>query len=161
MARKRSPTGGSFSVLGIGGGVSWENLPSDEDIARVLLLRLSDRRVLFNPCAWEMPEHCVMSVLDIREGLTDLLERLPADYAVASDLGLLRAACRTFCDALRPTDSSWLDLPEGRFDPWRMRDALGSLRDCFGEVLGRVAVRYKLTPESDLARLIAGPRSTL
>ena len=60
---RRKVTGGSLSILGFGGGLDWDKGPTDEEIASALLNRLADRRVLFNPCAWEMPEHCVMSVL--------------------------------------------------------------------------------------------------
>lgn len=158
---RRKVTGGSLSILGFGGGLDWEKGPTDEEIASALLNRLADRRVLFNQCAWEMPEHCVMSVLDIREGLTDLLERLPTDAAIAADLRELRAACRRFCDALRPLDSALLDLPPRRLDMWQMRDALGDLRDAFGPVLQRIIEHHKLTPEPELARLVADPRATL
>jgi hypothetical protein len=57
---------------------------------------LEDRRVLYNPFAWEEPGHCVESVLEIRRFLTEELGHLPPSSELASNLKAVRGACRKF-----------------------------------------------------------------
>lgn len=134
---------------------------TEQELAGLLLLRLADRRVLYNPFEWEMPDHCLRSVREIRDGLTELLGQLPPDSLLAADLRDLRAVCRTFFDSLRPAAPRG-GAPRLRgIDGWRLRDALMAMRETFARVLGGLAQRYSLTPERELARLIAEPGSTL
>src|SRR5207249_12117599 len=54
-------------------GVGWKPPILDRDIARRVLASLEDRRVLYAPTEAEMPEHCVISVNEIRRMFTETL----------------------------------------------------------------------------------------
>ena len=54
---------------------------------------LEDRRVLYNPFAWEEPGHCVDSVL--------LGNLPPTTSELAPYLKAIRGACRKFLDAMQ------------------------------------------------------------
>ena len=65
----------------IGGGVQWIPPASEVEIVSKLLTFLEDRRVLYNPYEAEVVDHCVESVLQIRERITRDMEQLskPSD----------------------------------------------------------------------------------
>ncbi len=54
-------------------GASWEPPVSDVAVADALLTFLEDRRVLYVPSEVEVRHHCIMSVLEIRQHLTEVL----------------------------------------------------------------------------------------
>jgi RHS repeat-associated protein len=58
------------------GGASWQ--PAELEIAGVrrVIAFLEDRRVLYDPCEMEVPDHCVRSVIEIRHCLTEELGKL-------------------------------------------------------------------------------------
>ena len=77
-------------------GVSW-NPPEPEITAtRRLITYLEDRRVLYDPCEIEIPAHCVHSVIQIRDLLTQELMRSGQTTEFTASLRALRAACRKF-----------------------------------------------------------------
>lgn len=77
-------------------GVQWTPPVLDVTVARRVIGFLEDRRVLYNPFAWEEPGHCVDSVLDIRRFLTSEIGDLPPDSDLVPRLKALRSACRKF-----------------------------------------------------------------
>jgi len=80
------------------GGANWEPFADDFDAARELVSFLEDRRVLYMPIDREYPEHCVQSVLAIREFCTGMLARISDTSALHPPVRLIRGACRQFCD---------------------------------------------------------------
>lgn len=54
-------------------GVQWNPPESQRAVARRVIAFMEDRRVLFVPSEMESPEHCVQSILRIREALTQEL----------------------------------------------------------------------------------------
>jgi hypothetical protein len=112
--------------------VGWVPAKADTAIARKVIRFLEDRRMLFNACADEEPQHCYLSALEIRKTLTEVL----ADVSEGSDLFKhlmgIRAACRTFLDKA-PKSESRFDL----HDRYSMHSnqffiALGELRATIG-----------------------------
>jgi len=63
---------------------------------------LEDRRVLYAPDEVEVPQHCVESVLGVRQFLTDQLGRGGVPEDVAESLRAMRAAARKFLNRRRP-----------------------------------------------------------
>ena len=51
------------------GGISGEYNPTVKDFYRNLLVYLESKRVLFNPGAVEQKEHCIASVLEMKQTL--------------------------------------------------------------------------------------------
>ncbi|HET7549133.1 MAG TPA: DUF6650 family protein, partial [Usitatibacter sp.] len=64
-------------------GVQWMPPEPERKIVRDVLTFFEDRRVLFNPCAWELPDEVAQSVIRIRESLTEALQRLGEDSKAA------------------------------------------------------------------------------
>ena len=81
-------------------GVSWNPENTERDIARQVISYLEDRRVLYNPTEMECPDHCVQSVLQIREFLTSKIGELPEDTEISKSLRAMRAACRKFLNEI-------------------------------------------------------------
>lgn len=77
-------------------GVSWNPPEAERDIARRIIAFMEDRRVLYAPSEMEVPQHCVDSVIHIREFLTDEIGKLETDKEIAKSLRAMRAACRKF-----------------------------------------------------------------
>ncbi len=67
-------------------GVSWNPPESERKIARRVIAFLENRRVLFSPFEWEMPDHCAQSVIEMRHFLTTELQALDADKELAQCL---------------------------------------------------------------------------
>jgi len=121
-------------------------------VARRVLAFLEDRRVLYEPSEMEVPEHCVESVLRIRETLTGELGRLDAGSALPDSLRAMRAACRKFLGAIDGgvPHSFW----RGSYQSWVFGAALGELRGVIGVHVALIAQRYGLPVERDLARIM-------
>ena len=82
-------------------GIQWVPTEPERKIVRDVITFLEDRRVLFNPCAWEMPDEVIESTLRIREALTDAIARLGKDSKAAPAMRAMRAACREYLDRTR------------------------------------------------------------
>jgi hypothetical protein len=147
----RRLTGISTPVIGI----SWQPEPSETDAARRVLVFLEDRRVLYEPSELEVPEHCVESVLRIREYLTKELGDLDGDSPLGSNLRAIRAACRKF---LRMVDGHRPRLyPPGAYQRWVFDSALGELRGVVGVHVALIAERYGIEVDTDLSRILPEP----
>ncbi len=158
--KRRRLTAISGTVLGTGAGFAWETWPSDADFAQVLFTELADRRVLFNPCSWEEPEHCVQSAIELRHHLTAMLSQLPAKSELRPVVEHLRAACRTFCDEMRPGQGPAF-LPPHFSTNCMTRAALARLRQGFSAALQGLPERYQIAPEHQIAELLRDPRATM
>jgi hypothetical protein len=145
-----------FSLPLVGGGVSWRPSPSDAAIAKKLITALEDRRVLYNPSAAEIPEHCVRSVVEIRALLTATIQEAGSDGDLAKHAKAMRATCRSFLDRVGPTDSDVLRFARdcGHWASWEFHDALGQMRALFGVHIAQIAVRYRIDVEDNLARIL-------
>ena len=133
-------------------GVSWTPPAPDVLVARRVIRFLEDRRVLYNDFAWEIPDECIQSGLEIRKFLTTELGNLKDSSDLIAPLRSMRAACRKFLD----------DMPNQhgrRARPWPGNDrtfltALGELRSSFGLSIATLAVQYGIDVEDDLATIL-------
>jgi hypothetical protein len=136
------------------GGVQWDPPALEIEAARRTLSYLEDRRVLYAPSSVEIPEHCIQSVLGIREHLTHELGQLRGDD-LGPHLRAMRAACRKFLNALQALDArfdmlgSYMGFPE-----WVFLTALGELRGIFGVQIGQIAAMFNLDVEEPLAAIL-------
>lgn len=124
-------------------GVQWMPPEPERKIVRDVLTFFEDRRVLFNPCAWELPDEVAQSVIRIRESLTEALQRLGEDSKAAPAMRAMRAAGREYLDRTRQ-----------RYGFHDLSVDLGRLRALFGMQIAFLAYVYRIDLEEDLASII-------
>ena len=90
-------------------------------------------------------QHCVTSVLEIRQHLTTLMDRLEAKSKLRKTFQALRGSCRKFLDSISKTTS---------YEDFLMR--LGEMRGIFGLHLATLAAKYELEVEPELASMFPG-----
>lgn len=138
-------------------GVSWNPAESERAVAKRVLAKLEDRRVLYNPSSVEVPEHCVQSVIEIRHLLSEELGKLENETNVATSLRAMRAACRKFLDSDGADERIIrFGAHPGHFASWEFIAAVGQLRGVFGIHLAQIAAQYGLDIEGELASIIPG-----
>jgi hypothetical protein len=136
-------------------GVSWQPDESTIKVAKRVINFLEDRRVLYSPYEWEVPEHCVSSVLEIRKMLTDEIGKLSRKKELFHDLQLLRASCRKFLDEIQKygieTRRSF-QMPS--FSGRVFFSALGELQGSFGIYISKISISYGVDITGDLSNII-------
>lgn len=134
-------------------GVSWNPENTSEDIAKRVISFLEDRRVLYNPSEMEVPHHCVTSVLEIRNFLTDQIPQSTQNELTGS-LKAMRIACRKFLDLVGERDEvTQFGSSRGHWTSWQFNGAVGELRGVFGIHIAKIAGMYGLDVEDDLASI--------
>lgn len=143
------------SITGIStplGGVSWTLPPSEKPIIEKFITYLEDRRALYNPYDTEVPNHVTMSVMDIRNHITNILHQLGNDSPALPSLKAIRAACRKYLDQNPPHHRSHHRFLEER----AFLIGLGELRGIFGLHLAVLCTHYGLELAPELAALLPG-----
>lgn len=145
------------------GGISWVPPVVDVEVARSVIVFLEPRRVLFGTFSNEVPDQCVLSVLEIRNELTRVLQQGGIAEELGGPVRLMRGYCNRFLTRVEATEAS---VPKEERDRllfrhihWAMHDywfgeALGELRAGIGLQAGIIAARYKIDVEDDLAGMI-------
>jgi hypothetical protein len=144
------------------GGISWTPPTPDVEVARAVLAFLEDRRVLYDPVEVEIPQHCISSVLQIREYLTKVLIKQGVSDNLSDHLRAMRAACRKFLGcfgdpSLDKQRAFYISHSLGHYNglqDWRLNQALGQLRGVFGVHIAQIAVKYDLDVEDQLADIL-------
>lgn len=137
-------------------GLQW-NPPEAECVAaRRVLAFLEDRRVLYVPSEMELPEHCVESVLHIREFLTTELGKLDTQSELAQSLRALRSACRRFLSTVEADDRRIITFGahHGHYASWVFNGAVGELRGVFGIHIARISASHGVDVEDQLAQIL-------
>ena len=140
-------------------GVSWNPPEANISIAKRIVAFLEDKRVLYSPSEAEVPEHCVLSVIEIRQMLTQELSNPDVPKGIQENVRAMRAACRKFLNRVDGHEREIVpsaNVP-GHFASWVFMDALGQLRGTFGIHLAQLAAGYGLDVEDDLAQIIPDP----
>jgi len=137
-------------------GVSWEPKNSERDIAKEVITYLEDRRVLYVPSEMEVPQHCIKSVLKIREFLTSKISKLEQDSELSNSLRAMRAACRKFLNTINSKDGDIIKYgaKRGHYASWVFNSAIGELRGVFGIHIAKIAVAYGINVEDNLATIM-------
>jgi hypothetical protein len=144
-------SGGSVSILGF--GIDWERTVGDERITRFVLGFLEDRRLLFGDRHIEHEAHCVASALECRAMLTSQLAEQNLGRQLEASLKAMRASFRMFVERGGPHGQHFQRHPS-TYEVDRFSLALGDLRAQVGEQLARVAWRYDLEVDEELAAIL-------
>lgn len=132
-------------------GVQWTAPVLDVQVARDLVKDLENRRVLFRPVDMEGPDHCLRSVEEIRETLTDALKKVDSSSPLDKQLRAMRKAGMHFCDKIGHPDFIKLEVVVQRSV---LERELFALRTAFGKALSEIAIAHGLDVEDDLATII-------
>lgn len=144
-------SGGTFTILGL--GLRWDRTPGDEAVARSVVIFLEDRRLLFGERHVEDEAHCVASALACRSFLTSQISAAIPDEPLEVTLKAMRAAFRQFVERAGPRGQNFYHRGSMyETDPFSL--ALGDLRSRVGEQLARIAWRYEIEIDDDLARIL-------
>jgi len=137
-------------------GVSWQPTEPEKAAARRVIVFLEDRRVLYVPSEQELPSHCVDSVLQIRRFLTSEIGRLSGKSELGASLRAMRAACRKFLDTVGAKDMDIVRYARqnGHYASWTFYSALGEMRGVFGIHIARIAARFRINVEDELATIL-------
>ncbi|MER6525219.1 DUF6650 family protein [Streptomyces sp. NPDC001508] len=137
------------------GGVDWDLPTPQRAVARKVIVYLEDRRVLtrtrIGMIAVEEREHCLASVQEIRETLTQILMEPETGDELAESLRAMRAACRRFLNIVGSDHSGW---NHDHIDDATFGAALGELRAVFGIQIGIIAARYKIDLPEELVAIL-------
>lgn len=137
-------------------GISWN--PSELDIkyAKNIIIFLEARRVLYVPSEMEVPQHCITSVIEIKNFLTEQLMNIKQDTELYKYASAMRLACNKFlnkCDCKSKNiinyGGNW-----GHWASWYFASALGEMRGVFGIMIMQIATSYGLDVEEDLASIM-------
>jgi hypothetical protein len=104
----------------------------------------------------EVPDHCVESVLRIREFLTVELGKLDGKQNLAQSLKAMRAACRKFLATVEADDRRIIQFgaERGHYASWVFNGAVGELRGVFGIHIASISASHGLDVEDELASII-------
>lgn len=141
-------TGVSIPIFGI----QWTPPILDVTIAENIITFLEDKRVLFNPTSLENANHCVQSIIGIRDEMTNNLQQLrDTKSPLGKELKKMREASRKFCDQI---DTQFYNQLDNVVQTSIMERELFFLREKFGKSLASIAIAYGLSIEDDLATII-------
>jgi len=138
-------------------GISWNPPEAECSIAKRAITFLEDRRVLYTPSEIEIPDHCVQSVITIREFLTKELSSVNLKSEITVSFRAMRSACRKFLNTVQAeTDGRIVRFANspGHYASWEFNQALGEMRGIFGVHIARIAALYGLDVEDDLAKIL-------
>ena len=138
-------------------GISWNPPEAECSKAKRAITFLEDRRVLYTPSEIEIPDHCVQSVIRIREFLTNELSSLNLKSEITVSFRAMRSACRKFLNTVQVESDGrivrFANSP-GHYASWEFNQALGEMRGIFGVHVARIAALYGLDVEDDLAKIL-------
>lgn len=136
-------------------GVSWLPPTDERATAEAIIAFLEDRRVLWAPYDWTMlpgvsfygPKlhqypFIIKSVFEIRQHLTEQLEKLPSASQLADHLRAMRSACHHFINNVDDAEM-FIHGPE-ILAPFEIRAmvALGEMRALFGGRINQISRDY-------------------
>lgn len=148
----RNITGISCPIFGI----SWNPSKSEVQIAKEIIIFLEPRRVLYVPSEMKVPEHCISSVIEIRNFFTNQMMTINQKSKLYSYVSAMRLACNKF---LNKCDFKHNDVIEyggswGHWASWYFASALGEMRGVFGIMILQIASAYGLNVEDSLASIM-------
>lgn len=132
-------------------GIQWKPVAADVTVARDVLRKLEDKRVLYQPHNMEGAGHCRASVEDLRRTITDALQQVDPKDKLGKQLAKIRRACRYFCDIVGSPAFDGAAYPVQRS---LLSRELTRLRNTVGSSVAAVAIMYGLDVEDDLASII-------
>lgn len=140
-------------ISGPWGGLQWETVEGDKQVARRVINYLEDRRILFGNRHTEDQRHCLASALQIREYITKQINAANPGKTLEQTLKAMRAAFRKFVDAAGP-DAIYFSSYHGshQADPFSL--ALGDLRTSVGMYIAMIAGNFNIKVDDELASIL-------
>jgi len=136
-------------------GVNWNPPRFEVDIASDLMTFLEDRRALYNPLEMEVPSYVIDSVREIRQHLTEDIQKIDRGSELTNVLRAMRVACRKFMDVgMRRGMRGPVEHGTTGYDVMWLMSALMDLQTVFGTCIGELCTRYGLDIEEDLASIV-------
>lgn len=132
-------------------GIQWKPVTAEVTVARNVLRRLEDKRVLYRPEEMEGARYCLRSVEDMRELLTNSLQQVQPSTHLGKQFVKLRRACRDFCDIVGSPRFDSVPLP---IQSSLLSRELVKLRKVAGGVVATIAIGYGLDVEDELAAIL-------
>lgn len=140
-------------VSGPWGGLQWETVDGDKEVARRVVNFLEDHRLLFGSRHIEDGSQCAASAFEIRRLLTDEINAAKSGKTVEQALKAMRAACRKFVDAGGPEGENFYHRPMA-YSADAFGLALGDLRTAVGVQLALIATKFDLAIGDELAQIL-------
>jgi hypothetical protein len=135
-------------------GIQW-NPPTDQKrIAKQVLDRLNDRRVLYAPFYRENEAACLNSALDLRQDLSAIIDAAPAGSPVYKCAKNMQKACRVFMTETEQLDFNARDHATAVATRAIFEQGLTNFRSSVGEATKNLVAAYGLDVEDDLAAII-------
>lgn len=138
-------------------GISWDAPNTERQIARNTIIFLEQKRVLYNDYELEVASHCTQSVIQIREFLTEQLEKIKENSNLYEYISAMRKSCNKFLNNMHIIEREYHSQNNINFcsiDGWKFIVALGELRGLFGVMIMQIATTYGLDVENDLANIL-------
>lgn len=132
-------------------GIQWQPMPAQAKVARDLIRKLEDRRVLFRQGQGERSQYCVSSVLDMRQILTTSMQEVETSSPLYKQLQKIRRACRDFCDVI---GSPKYDAAPDPVQRSLLDRELTKLRQTVGGAVAAISISYGIDVEDGLASII-------
>ncbi|WP_371225588.1 DUF6650 family protein [Roseovarius sp. 2305UL8-3] len=80
-------------------GLSWQPKENETKAAQKLVTLLEDHGVLYRPYEAEVPDHCIRSIVRLRQDMTVFLGDQDRDTVVSECARRIRTACRKFMNS--------------------------------------------------------------
>jgi hypothetical protein len=140
-----------ISIGADGFGVEWEPTPTERTVARRLVHRFENHRVLWFSGCGRNPGEMIRSLQELRDDLTIALDDLGEDSVTSAAVRQFRRECMEFQSRLdelsfrpdgtgAPPEDFWIEL--------------GAFRTNFGATLRFVLVCLELTTDDNLSRIL-------
>lgn len=135
-------------------GISWQPTEDERTIARRIIIFLEPRRVLFANFDSEYACHCVESVLEIKNYLTDEIANIKEGSELEGYLRAMRNASNKFLSKCPVNKKNCGYCKHGTVESLFFMSALGEMRGVFGIMVGQICTAYGLDVEDELASII-------
>ena len=126
------------------GGLSWDISTTEREVIRKLIIFLEDRAVLFNPYQLEDLRWVIKSISEIRQYLTETLQKLDETTPLIYYLKAMRASCRKFMNNTKDCKFG------GMIEKAETFASLGEVRAMFGFYLKDLVSKFNIDIEEGL-----------
>ena len=146
----RRITGFSVPIFGI----QWDPPPDQRRIARQVLDRMTDRRVLYAPYYRENERACQSSALDLRQDLGAIIDSAPEGTPVYKCAKDIQKACRIFMSGTDQLDFTARDPATAVATRSIFEQSLTHFRKSVGDAMKNLVAAYGLDVEDELAAIL-------
>jgi len=144
---KKKITGVSSAV----GGISWDSEIEPKDRWKHLFLFLESKRILVNPAHMEIADHCIQSVLKIKDELVETTKDIDFNNKDMDSIRILIDSCNSFLDSVNSKRNSGIIYKKGNaWSDYEFDKAMKSFRGSFRDVISEVSKIHKIKFNKDI-----------